>query len=63
MLYCKDWSNNIAKSAKVIVLIELVEVIERKGWNIESGAIVIAVNNRKVYRDLLYNIIKLNQVV
>ena len=60
VLYYKDWSNNTTISAKVIVLLKLVEVIERKGQNIESRAIVITVDNRKAYRDLLYEIIKSN---
>ena len=51
------------KSAKVIVLLELVKMIKRKGQNIESQAIVIAINNRKVCRDLLHKITKSNQVV
>ena len=60
MLCHKDWSNNAIKSAKAIVLLELVKMIERKGWNIESGAIIIAIDNRKVYRDLLQKITKSN---
>ena len=31
MLCHKEWSNNTIKSAKAIVLLELVKVIERKG--------------------------------
>ena len=38
-------------------------MIERKGRNIESGAIVIAIDNRKVHRELLHEIIKSNQAV
>ena len=50
----------MTKSTKAIVLLELVNMIERKEWNIEREAIIIAVDNIKVYRDILHKIIKLN---
>ena len=48
--------NNTILLAEAIVLLELVEVLERKGRNIESSSIIIAVNNREIYRKIVEKI-------
>ena len=57
-VYHKKWTNNIVVGAEVITLLELLEVIKRKGWHISQGLLVIGVDNRKVYRRITQDIKK-----
>ena len=40
------------------MLLELMEVIERKEWNINRGLITVGIDNKKVYRRILSEILK-----
>ena len=42
----------------MITLLELISVLEIRGKNVPSGKIVIVLDNRKVYRGLINDIIK-----
>ena len=57
-LYYKEWKSNIIKGAEVIIILELLIVLERRGRNIENGKIVIGLDNRKVYQKLIDKIRK-----
>jgi len=46
-MYHKKWSQNTICSTKVIVLLDLLEVIERKGRNMTYGLITIGFDNKK----------------
>ena len=48
---------------EAITLLELVEVIERKGRMIDFGIIKILIDNRDVYRKIISNIKKSNYLV
>ena len=49
--------NNTPEAAEAIVLLELVEVLERRGRHVEEGKITIGIENRKEC-DKLVNIIR-----
>lgn len=57
-LYHKNWRVNTSKGAEAITLLELISVIERKGRGIERGKIIVAIDNRKVHRGILSEIVK-----
>ena len=57
-LYHKNWQDNTCVGAEAIVLLELMEVIKRKGQNICSRLITIGVDNRKVYHKVIEDILK-----
>ena len=59
-LYHKEWENNTIVGAEAITLLELIEVIERKGRGISHGKIIIGVDNRKVYQRIVEEIAKPN---
>jgi len=59
-LYHKEWENNTIVGAEAITLLELIEVIERKGRGISHGKITIGVDNRKVYQRIVEEIAKPN---
>ena len=48
-LYHKEWENNTVIGAEAMMLLELIETINKKGRGIASGRIVIGVDNRFVY--------------
>ena len=48
-LYHKKWADNSSKSAEVIILLELVQVIVKKSKHIQYGKIIIALDCREVY--------------
>ena len=54
---------NTPKSAEVITLLELVEVIERKGRMVDFGMIKISIDNRDAYKKIISNIKKSNYLV
>ena len=60
-LYHKHQINNMAGIAEVIMLLELITVIERKGRGIEEGKIVIGIDNKKAYRKIVNEIKKSNK--
>ena len=43
---------------EAIILLELLEVLKRKGRHIFHGLVVIGVDNRRVYRKIIENIKK-----
>ena len=45
-LYHKRWKHNSSGSAEVIVLLELLVVLEKRGRNINNGRIVIGIDYR-----------------
>ena len=57
-LYHKKWNQNTVVGAKVIILLKLLEILERKGQNISHSLVVIGVNNRKIYRRITQEIKK-----
>ena len=57
-MYHKEWENNTIVGAEAITLLELIEVIERKGRGISYGKITIGVDNRKVYQRIVEEIAK-----
>ena len=56
--YHKNWSENTHVGAEAIALLELLEVVQRKGRNISSGRLVIGLANSKVHRRIKDNILK-----
>ena len=56
-MYHKRWEHNAPGVAEVIVLLELVEVSERRGRHIEEVKITIGVDNRKSH-DKVVNAIR-----
>jgi len=62
-LYHKCWNDNTCKGVEAIVLLELIEVIERKGWHISSRKITVGVDNRKVYQTIMEDVSKANEYV
>ena len=46
----KQWSNNSSRVAKVLVLLEMLEVIKAKGWHVEEGENSIGFDHRKSMR-------------
>ena len=52
-LYYKHLINSSAKSAKVIVILESKQVLEKRGYHITIESIVITADNRKAYREII----------
>ena len=59
-LYHKNWKANTSKGAEAIALLDLLTAIEKKGQKIECGKIEIAVDNLKVRRGTMNEILKLS---
>ena len=57
-LFHKNWDDNTYKGAEAIILLELIEVIEKKGRHILSGKMTIGLDNRKVYQAIVKGIVK-----
>ena len=57
-LYHKYWAENTCVGAEAIVLLELIHMIEKKGRDITRGLITIGIDNRKVHRKLVEDIMK-----
>ena len=49
ILYHKNWSENTRIRVEAITLLELLEVVKRKGRNISSGRLTIGLANSKVH--------------
>ena len=49
-MYHKNWESNTAIGAETIMLLELMEVLLRKGKHIRHGKIRIGFYNRKAYK-------------
>ena len=60
-LYYKTWEQNTLGLAEVIILLELITVIERKGRNISQGKVRIGMDYKRVYRKILNDIKKSNE--
>ena len=60
-LYHKDWRENTSGAAEVIVLLELMTVIQKKGRNINSGKITIGVDYKRAYKKIIEEIMKPNE--
>ena len=52
----------MAKSIKAVILLELIEVLERKGQYIEYRLVIIVVDNRYIHRRIIANIKKSNHL-
>ena len=61
ILYHKYWKDNVPGSAEVIVLLELISVLERKGRHIEQGEIRIGFDHKKGYKKIIKSILKSNE--
>ena len=60
-LHHKDWRENTSGAAEVIVLLELITILERKGRNVNSGKIVIGVDYKRAHKKILSDIRKSNE--
>ena len=54
-LYYEKQIHNTVYLAEAIVLLELVKVLERKRYHINTGLVVIAVDYKKIYRKIIEN--------
>ena len=59
-VYHKNRNKNTIGGAKVIVLLELLQVLERKGCHINQGIVKISFDNRVNHRKLVEDIIKVS---
>ena len=57
-IYHKRWYQNTSGAAEVLILLELIKVIERKGRNINHGKITIGIDYKRVYRKIVTKIKK-----
>ena len=57
-LYYKKWNDNTLGVAEVMVLLEVITTLERRGQHIEYGKIEIGFDNRMQHRNLVANIKK-----
>ena len=60
-LYHKNWIHNTSGSAEVMVLLELITLLEKKGRNIREGKIVIGIDYKRAYRKIEKDIRKSNE--
>ena len=58
LVYHKDWRENTSVGAQYITLLELIEVLYKKGKHIECGTVVIAIGNSKAYNNIIRKIQK-----
>ena len=58
ILYHKNWLENTRVGAEAIALLELLEVVKRKGINISSRRLTIGLANSKVHQRIRGNIVK-----
>ena len=58
LLYHKEWMENTAKGAETITLLELIEVLGRKGKHITSRKIEIGFDNRNSYKKITQALLK-----
>ena len=59
-IYHKRWRENTSGSAEVLVMLELMTVLERRGRHINHGSITIGFDNKKHHRHLVQEIYKSN---
>jgi len=59
-IYHKRWRDNTAGAAEVIVMLELLTVLERRGKHIKEGCITIGFDNRRQYKNIVNRIHKSN---
>ena len=52
---------NTSKGAKAITLLELITALKVKGRNINEGKIIVAMNNRKAYYNVIEEMLKLTR--
>ena len=57
-MYHKQWQDNTVVGAESIVLLELMEILERKGRHIDYGKVQIGFDNRIAYRKIVEQITK-----
>ena len=59
-MHNKKWEDNTSGVAEVIVSVELITVLKRRGKNITNGKIRIRFDNKKHYRNIVEGIKKSN---
>ena len=59
-IYHKNWIGNTIIEAETITLLELIELIERRGRYITRGKLLIGFDNHIVYRDIIKKVLKPN---
>ena len=59
-IHHKNLIGNTIIGAETITLLELIEVIERKGRHITRGKLLIGFDNRIAYRDIVKKVLKPN---
>ena len=59
-IYHKNWIGNTIIEVETIILLELIEVIERKGRHITRGKLLIGFDNHIAYRDIVKKVLKPN---
>ena len=57
-MHHKQWQNNTSAGAEAVVLLELMEILERKGRHISQGKTQIGFDNRIVHKKIVENIAK-----
>jgi len=60
-IYSRNWEDNSSGCAEVIVLLELVTVIEKKGWHITQGEIAIGFDCKKAHKKIVKLLLKSNE--
>ena len=60
-LHHKNWIDNTSGSAEVIVLLELITILEKKGRNIQEGKVVIGIDYKWAYKKIVREIRKSNE--
>jgi len=58
LIYHREWQNNSTEEAEAITLLELMEVIERKGKHIREEKIQIGFDNRQAYKKIVQKLMK-----
>ena len=59
-MYHKRWRENTSGSAEVLVMLELITVLERRGRHINQGSIAIGFDNKKHHCNIVKEIYKIN---
>ena len=60
VLYYKQQEENTPEVAEVMVLLELIVVLEKKGRHIQSGEIRIGFDNKQAYRKIINKLMRSN---
>ena len=62
-MYDKDWRDKILGSAEVVVLLELITIVEERGWHMQSSKIIIGIDYERAYWKIQRDIRKYSKYV